>query len=127
MGVYPENYHRDIDRRTAAPNRASESITEIYCDRERLEAFMVDVRTTAQREKLDIIGANVRVIEQDRESYLPWARKAYACVTFSVHVEHTSSGTIRAGDQFRRLIDIGIKHGGSYYPAYNRYALRRWT
>jgi len=67
----------------------------------------------------------VRLIEQDRESFLAWARKPYAGVVFNLHVEHTSSGTIRAGDQFRRLIDIGIKHGGSYYPTYNRYALRR--
>ena len=23
---------------------------------------------------------------------------------------------------FRRLIDLGMKHGGSYFPTYNRYA-----
>ena len=125
MSVYPDNYHREIDRRTSAPNKATEAITEIYCERERLEAFMADVRETARREKLDIIYGTVRLIEQDRESFLAWAKKPYACVIFNLHVEHTSSGTIRAGDQFRRLIDIGIKHGGSYYPTYNRYALRR--
>ena len=32
---------------------------------------------------------------------------------------------IRAGDQFRRLIDLGIKYGGSWYPTYHRHALRR--
>ena len=125
MSIYPENYHREIDRRAAAPNRATESITEIYCERERLEAFMADVRETARRDKFEIIYGAVRLIEQDRESFLAWARKPYACVIFNLHVEHTSSGTIRAGDQFRRLIDIGIKHGGSYYPTYHRYALRR--
>jgi FAD/FMN-containing dehydrogenase len=31
---------------------------------------------------------------------------------------------IRTGDALRRLIDIGIRHGGSYYPTYHRYALR---
>jgi FAD/FMN-containing dehydrogenase len=125
MSVYPDNYHREIDRRASAPNKATESIAEIYCERERLEAFMADVRETARRDKLNIIYGTVRLIEQDRESFLAWARKPYACVIFNLHVEHTSSGTIRAGDQFRRLIDIGIKHGGSYYPTYNRYALRR--
>jgi len=125
MSFYPDNYHREIDRRASAPNRATESITEIYCERERLEAFMADVRETARRDQLNIIYGTVRLIEQDRESFLAWARKPYACVIFNLHVEHNSSGTIRAGDQFRRLIDVGIKHGGSYYPTYNRYALRR--
>ena len=42
-----------------------------------------------------------------------------------MHVEHNTSGMIKGGDVFRRLIDIGLKHGGSYFPTYNRYALRR--
>jgi hypothetical protein len=32
---------------------------------------------------------------------------------------------IRAGDAFRRLLDIGLRQGGSFYPAYHRHALRR--
>jgi FAD/FMN-containing dehydrogenase len=125
MSVFPERYHREVDRRRDAERRSTEAMTEIFCERERLEAFLADVRATARIERIEIIHCSVRLIEQDRESYLAWARKSYACVAFHLHVEHNSSGTIRAGDQFRRLIDIGIKHGGSYYPTYHRYALRR--
>jgi FAD/FMN-containing dehydrogenase len=125
MSVYPENYHRALDQRVGAQVRATEAITEIYCEREALERFMMEVREYARRDKVDIIYGTVRLIEQDRESFLPWARRPYACVIFNVHVEHTTSGLIKAGDVFRRLIDIGLKYGGSYYPTYNRYALRR--
>ena len=61
----------------------------------------------------------------DRETFLAWARKPYACVIFNLHIEHTSAGRARARDAFRRLIDIGITHGGSYYPTYHRHALRQ--
>src|SRR5712664_2795042 len=125
MSIYPENYHRELDRRYAAPNRATEAITEIYCERDALEAFMSDVRDYARRERIEIIYGTVRLIEQDRESFLAWAKKPYACVIFNLHVEHTTRGSIRAGDAFRRLIDIGIKYGGSYYPTYHRHALRQ--
>ena len=125
MSIYPENYHRQLDQRLGAPNRATEAITEIYCERDALERFMQEVREYARRDKVDIIYGTVRLIEQDRESFLAWARKPYACVVFNVHVEHTTSGLIKAGDVFRRLIDIGLKHGGSYFPTYNRYGLRR--
>jgi FAD/FMN-containing dehydrogenase len=125
MSVYPENYHRALDQRLGAQNKGTEAITEIYCERDALERFMLDVRDYARRDKVDIISGTVRLIEQDRESFLPWARKPYACVIFNVHVEHTTSGLIKAGDVFRRLIDIGLKYGGSYYPTYNRYGLRR--
>ena len=124
MSIYPENYHRALDQRLGR-GRGTEAITEIYCERDALERFMLEVRDYARRDKVDIIYGTVRLIEQDRESFLPWARKPYACVIFNVHVEHTTSGMIRAGDVFRRLIDLGLKHGGSYYPTYNRYGLRR--
>jgi FAD/FMN-containing dehydrogenase len=67
----------------------------------------------------------VRLIEQDHDSFLAWAKKPYACVIFNLHVERTSSAVIRASDAFRALIDIGLRHGGSYYPTYHRYALKR--
>ena len=125
MSFYADNYHRQLDRRFASPHRGTESMAEIYCELGALEAFLADAAATARREKFEIIQGSVRLIERDTESFLAWARKPYACVSFHVHVDHTTSGSIRAGDAFRRLIDLGIRYGGSYYPTYHRYALRR--
>jgi FAD/FMN-containing dehydrogenase len=125
MSYYPENYHREIDRKMAAEHRATEVITEIYCEREALEAFMSEVRAYVLRQRTEIVYGTIRLIEQDSESFLAWARRAYACVIFNVHVERTSTGLIRAADAFRALIDIGLRYGGSYYPTYHRYAVRR--
>jgi len=49
MSIYPDNYHRMIDQRTAAPSRGTEVITEIYCERDALEAFMSEVRSYVLR------------------------------------------------------------------------------
>ena len=125
MAAYPEHYHREVDRRRSAERRSSEMTTELLCEPERLEACVADLRATARIERIEIIGAAVRMVDEDRESFLAWARKPSAAVTLNVHVEHGSSGTIRAGDQLRRLLDIGIKHGGNWHPAYHRHALRR--
>ena len=123
MSRYPENYHRDIDRRVSG--RGSDILTEIYCARDRLEAFLAEVRAYALRARTDLIAASVRLIEPDSETYLPWAREPYACVTFNVHVDRTSTGLIRVSDALRAMIDIGLRYGGSYSLAYHRYALRR--
>ncbi|MFN2645268.1 MAG: FAD-dependent oxidoreductase [Burkholderiales bacterium] len=125
MSIYPENYHRTIDQRMGAANRATEVITEIYCERDALESFMAAVRAYAVAQRTEIVYGTVRLIEEDRESFLAWAKKPYACVIFNLHVERTSSAVIRASDAFRALIDIGLRHGGSYYPTYHRYALKR--
>jgi len=125
MSFYPEDYHRAIDRMTDAQVKATEAICEIYCERDALEKFMGEARDYARREGVNIIYGTIRLIEQDNESFLAWARKPYACVIFNLHIEHTTGGMIRGGDALRRLIDIGLRHGGSYYPTYHRYALRR--
>ncbi len=124
MSIYPDHYHRELDRKSKARHKATESITEIYCERDALEPFMAAVREDARRHQVGIIYGTVRWIEQDRESFLAWARKPYACVIFNLHVVHTPQGIRAAADAFRRLIDIGIRHGGSYFPTYHRYATR---
>ena len=124
MSPYPEGYHRDIDRRLQTP-KGSEATTELFCEREQLPKFMQEVRDYAKRDGLEIISCSVRVIKQDRESFLAWAKKPYACVTLNVHIEHSTRGLIGAGDRFRRLLDIALRHGGSWYPTYHRHALRR--
>ena len=125
MSTYPEGYHREIDKKLGTENRATEGITEVYVERQSLEAFLADVRSYARLSSVNIIYGTIRLIEQDRESFLPWAKKPYACVIFNLHIEHNSAGLIRAGDQFRRLIDLALRHGGSYFPTYHRHALRR--
>ncbi len=123
MSIYPDGYHRVVDQRTrSAP--ATEAITEIYCERGSLERFMADVREDARRNATEIIYGTIRLIEQDRDSFLAWAKKPYACVIFNLHVAHTPEGIARAAEAFRRLIDTGLRYGGSYYPTYNRYATR---
>jgi len=123
MSIYPDYYHREIDRRLKT--KATEAITEIYCERDALERFMVDVAADARRNETEIIYGTVRLIEADRESFLAWAKKPYACVIFNLHVVHTTQGIRRASSAFRRLIDLGIKYGGSYYPTYHKYATRK--
>ena len=100
-------------------------MTEVCCERDKIEPFMTEVRQYALREQVEIISATVRVVEPDNESFLAWAKKSWACTTFNVHIEHSTRGLIRAGDAFRRLIDAGLRHGGGYYPAHHRHALRR--
>jgi hypothetical protein len=125
MSIYPDHYHQGLDRKLKAKHKATEAITEIYCERDALERFMADVREDARRNQVEIIYGTIRLIEQDKESFLAWAKRPYACVIFNLHVVHTPEGIRHAADAFRRLIDLGIRHGGSYFPTYHKYATRK--
>ena len=124
MGTeYPESYHRELTRRIGEPG--TDVLTETYCERSALEAFLADLRAFARAARMNIARAVVRVVEQDSETFLPWARRPYACVSLELHVERGTRGLIRAGDIFRRLIDLGLRYGGSYYLTFHRHAIKR--
>ncbi|RSZ59733.1 FAD-binding oxidoreductase [Massilia atriviolacea] len=114
--IYPDGYHRAIDDRLG--HCGSEMIGELYVPRERLCDFMHEAAADFRRHGVDVIYGTIRLIEADRESYLPWARQACACVIFNLHTEHTVHGIEASNAAFRRLIDLAIARGGSYYLTY---------
>jgi FAD/FMN-containing dehydrogenase len=125
LSYYRDDYHTALDRRLGAPTRATEMISEIYVPRRALATFLAEVADDFQRTHVDVVYGTVRLIERDAESFLAWAREAWACAIFNLHVVHTPEGLAHAQAAFRRLIDHGLRHGGTYYLTYHRWATRR--
>jgi FAD/FMN-containing dehydrogenase len=122
LASYTDAYHATLDRQLNATVKGSEMISELYVPREALPAFMATAREQARAHAVNIIYGTVRLIEQDDESVLAWARRPWACVVVNLHVDHSPQGLRRAEDDFRRLIDVAAAHGGSYYLTYHRWA-----
>jgi FAD/FMN-containing dehydrogenase len=124
LSLYLDDYHQSLDRSLCAQVPGSEMISELYVPRDRLADFMDDVRRDFVANKVDLIYGTIRLIERDTQTLLAWAREAYACVIFNLHVDHTPEAMACSAGHFRRLIDIAIHHGGSYFLTYHRHATR---
>ncbi|MGH9723418.1 MAG: FAD-binding oxidoreductase [Bryobacteraceae bacterium] len=122
--AYVVNYHEELDRKLHARTKATEMITEIYVPRSALVPFMEDARLLLRERRANVIYGTVRLIVKDEESFLAWAKQSYACIIFNLHITHDAPGLAAAADSFRGLIDLGIRHGGSYYLTYHRFAAR---
>ncbi|NHZ39260.1 FAD-binding oxidoreductase [Massilia aquatica] len=116
QSTYPDGYHRAIDVKLG--HCGSEMIGELYVPRERLCDFMREAAADFRQHGVDLIYGTIRLIDADRESFLPWARQDYACVIFNLHTAHSAHGVEATNDAFRRLIDLAIARGGSYYLTY---------
>jgi FAD/FMN-containing dehydrogenase len=125
LSTYVEDYHEDLDRRLSAAEKGTEMLTEIYVPRQELARFLGEVRRDCRENAVNVIFGVFRLIEKDDESFLAWAKQPYACVIFNLHVAHSPQGLAKAAEDFRRLIDRGIEHGGSYYLTYHRWATRK--
>ena len=122
MSLYLDDYHREID--DTLGHRGSEVITELYVPRSCLADFMAEAARDFRARRVDAIYGTVRLIRRDDETFLPWARADWACVIFNLHVRHDPAGLAHAAASFRRLIDLAIARGGSYYLTYHRHATR---
>lgn len=123
LSTYLRDYHSALDVRLGTA-RATEIITELYVPRAALAEFMAEAREDFRRHGVDVIYGTIRLIERDTESFLAWARESYACVIFNLHAVHAPEPLRDAAAAFRRLIDMAIRRGGSYYLTYHKYASR---
>ena len=122
MAEYLDDYHVELDRLTGATDRATEMITEIYVPRDRLDDFTAEAAADFREHAVDVVYGTIRLVERDDETFLPWAREPWACTIFNLHTVHTPDGLAHARDAFRRLIDMAIARGGSYFLTYHRWA-----
>jgi FAD/FMN-containing dehydrogenase len=117
LALYDPAYHANV-------GPGSEMISELYVPRPLLADFMAAAARDLRRLEADVIYGTVRLIERDSESFLAWARGQWACVVVNLHVDHTRLGLERAAAAFRRLIDLALERGGSFYLTYHRWATR---
>ena len=123
LGPYLEGYHGALDAELGSP-AATELITELFVPRAQLASFMLAVACDFRRHGVDVIYGTVRLVERERETALAWAREPWACVVFNLHTTHTDAGRAHTEAACRRLIDIALDLGGTYYLTYHRAATR---
>jgi FAD/FMN-containing dehydrogenase len=124
LADYLDGYHCRLDEALGAAHRATEMISELYVPRDRLADFMAAAAEDFREHNVDVIYGTIRLIERDNESFLAWASEPWACVIFNLHTVHTPDGIAHTADAFRRLIDLAIERGGTYYLTYHRWATR---
>ena len=124
LSTYLDGYHRAVDRHLGLKEPATEMISEIYVPRSELEGFLGEVAEDFRRHGVEVIYGTIRLIEQDDDSFLAWAKQPYACTIFNLHTRHSPEGIEHSAEAFRRLIDMAIRRGGSYFLTYHKYARR---
>jgi len=122
LTVYVDDYHEQLDHACGAKRRSSEMISELYVRRGHLVRFMRDAGAMLRGCGVPVIYGTVRLIRRDEESYLAWAREDYACVIFNLHTGHDPAALARTAETFRKLIDLALACGGSFYLTYHRWA-----
>jgi|SRR5882724_1097667 len=124
LATYPLGYHQDIEKRLGVESVGADLIVEVYVPRAQLIPFLEETRRTLLAAELPLVHGTIRFIEQDKDSFLAWAKKRYACVTFAPHTAGETPALHKTGETCRQLMRAATKKGGSFYLTYNRFATR---
>lgn len=115
----------DAYRNAVDKERGTEMITEAYVSPENFVPFMARVRQDYIDHLVDMTYGTIRFIEQDKDTFLGWAKERSVCIVCNLHVMHTEAGMRKAAADFRRIIDRAVEYGGRYYLTYHRWATRK--
>jgi FAD/FMN-containing dehydrogenase len=124
LAAYPAGYHKKVEQRLGAEAEGVDLIWEFYVPRAELTTFLEDARRILLKSETPLIYGTIRFIEQDRESFLAWAKKRFACVIFMPHFSSGAPAMKKAAEVFKQLVQVAMKRGGSFYLTYNRFAGR---
>src|SRR5262249_25557556 len=124
LSTYVPGYHADIEKRLEPSSEGADVIVEVYVPRNDLTSFLEEARRILLAGELPLVYGTIRFIEQDKDTFLAWAKKRYACVVFMPHTSAEAKTLHRTGEICRELIRAAVKKGGSFYLTYNRFATR---
>lgn len=124
LSTYPAGYHPEIEKRLGADYVGADLILEVYVPRNELIPLLEEARRILLASEMRLIYGTVRFIEQDKDSFLAWAKKRYACVIFCPHSSGETQDLKKTAEICRQLIRAATKRNGSFYLTYNRFATR---
>jgi len=122
LSAYVEGYAERIDALLPEALRGTEIITELYVPRARAAALLERAAVELRARRSPATYGTLRLIEPDRETALPWAREAWACVIFNLFARRDTEDRGRAGEAFCALIDHALELGGTFFLTYHRFA-----
>jgi FAD/FMN-containing dehydrogenase len=122
MSEYLDDYVDYLNKVRPDLPEGSLMITELYVPRNQVDTFIHKIIQGNQAQPFNIVYGTLRLIQQDDETFLPWAKEDYACIIFNLRVEWSKKGREKAKRDFQRLIDGALEMDGSYFLTYHRWA-----
>jgi FAD/FMN-containing dehydrogenase len=122
--AYPRFYHHQIDQ-LSSKYAGTDPLAEVYVPRDALPDFIAAARTELLKQNAEMVYGTIRFIRKDDVTFLPWAKKDYACVIFTLHMPSGSAGHEKTIETFRTLIALALEKDGCFYLTYQRAATRK--
>ncbi|MDN4074286.1 FAD-binding oxidoreductase [Fictibacillus terranigra] len=100
----------------------TELLQEYFVPVDEFSSYVEDLRDILTKENLNVLNITIRYVDQDQQAVMSYAKQDMFALVWLINQEKSKIGTADTKKVVRKLIDITLDHGGSYYLPYYPFA-----
>ena len=99
-------------------------LQEYFVPVDRLASYMDTLRNVFQTYDVNVLSVTIRYVPQNTEAVLSYVRQDSFSIVLYMNQELSDQGRKTAQEWTRKLVDVALDHGGTYYLPYQLYPTR---
>ncbi len=103
-------------------SKNTDILQEYFVSVEDFPLFIDDLRELVNRKDVNLLSATIRYVPKNTESFLSYSEDTVLGVVLYFNVGLSEKEQEEVGQWTQELIDISLKHNGTYYLPYQLYA-----
>jgi FAD/FMN-containing dehydrogenase len=102
------------------PNK-TEILQEYFVPVDDFTSYLDDLRTVIEKEELNLLNITVRYVNKDEEAVLSYAKEEMFALVLLINQGKSKKEIEKTEKVIQKMIDVTLKHDGSYYLPYYSY------
>ena len=103
-----------------SPNK-TEILQEYFVPIDEFTSYLDDLRSVLEKERLNLLNITVRYVNEDEEAVLSYAREEMFALVLLINQGKSNKEIEKTERILQQMIDVTLKHDGSYYLPYYSY------
>jgi len=96
-------------------------LQEYFIPIEKFSSFFGELSKELERYEVNLLSITLRYLKENHESYLAYAIDDMIAVVLYINIGLNDHSIAAAREWTRKLVDISLKHKGTYYLTYQRF------
>lgn len=102
------------------PNK-TEILQEYFVPIDEFTSYLDDLREVLEKEELNLLNITVRYVNKDEEAVLSYAKEEMFALVLLINQGKSKKEIEKTEKVLQKMIDVTLKHDGSYYLPYYSY------
>ena len=96
-------------------------LQEYFVPGERFAEYLEQLRSALLSNEVNLLSVTLRYLRKNRESLLSYSGRDMIAVVLYINIDLNDQSIARAKGWTRDLVDLALRHGGTYYLTYQRF------